>query len=220
MAGIGGAFSGVVPFATVVSNWFRVKRGRAMGLTMMGLAVGALIFSPITALIIGEYGWRVAFVVMGIGVLCVNFPATLILKTKPQDMGLHPDGVIADPQPVQPSVPVPGSSEPAGLTKERSAFSIAMGSPAFWFLAGGFFFMGVGTLGILNHLVPYVRDMGISVKTAGLVLGIFGGAGAIGKIGFGLLSEKFSVRYAVMLSFSLQVTGAFILLQATSLPVV
>jgi MFS family permease len=220
MAGFGGAFSGVVPFATVVSNWFRVKRGRAMGLTMMGLALGALIFSPITALIVSEFGWRVAFVVMGVGVLCVNFPATLILRTKPQEMGLHPDGITPAPEPALFPVQASGGSGNAGMVKERSAFSIAMKSPAFWFVAAGFFFMGIGTLGILNHLVPYVRDMGVSVKTAGLVLGIFGGSGAIGKIGFGLLSEKCSVRYGVMLSFSLQATGAFILLQATSLPVV
>ena len=220
LAGCGGAFSGVVPFATVVSNWFHIKRGRAMGLTMLGLALGALIFSPITALIVGEFGWRVAYVVMGIGVLSVNLPSTLILRTTPQEVGLAPDGIAPAPRPVRSPPPVAGGGGVVGTPREISAFSTAMRSPAFWFIALGFFFMGIGTLGVLNHLVPYVRDMGVSVKTAGLVLGFTGGIGAVGKIGFGLLSEKVSVRYAVLLSFGLQATGAFILLQANSLSLV
>jgi MFS family permease len=75
-------------------------------------------------------------------------------------------------------------------------------------------------MSILTHEVAYLTDIGISATLAAMAMGFTGGIGAAGKITFGWLTSRFSVRYVVMLCFTLQLIGLFILMQINTIAMV
>ena len=92
----------MVPAMTMVSNWFSEKRGRAMGIMTAGQGLGGFILSPLTIYLISSLGWRIAWGATGILTWLIMIPpALLVVKQKPEDMGLLADGYSID-QPLSP----------------------------------------------------------------------------------------------------------------------
>src|SRR5690606_1399444 len=61
--GIPGA--ALITGARLVGIWFQQKRGRAMGLTAMGANFGGIVFSSVTATLIGAVGWQGTYLTYG-----------------------------------------------------------------------------------------------------------------------------------------------------------
>lgn len=151
----------------------------------------------------------------------MDIPLALILRNKPEDMGLAPDG--RSPASVKAPAGEQGALSPnpgLGIRPGGEELVIAIKSPGFWLITTAFLLMGTGTVAVLQHEVPLIRDMGVSAGTAALALGLTGGIGAVGKVGFGILSEKIPVRYATMMCFGLQALGLLILLNAQGMAMV
>ncbi len=53
----------ILPAQTLVINWFDKFRGRAMGLTMLGIGAGGFLLPPFNEFMIRLVGWRLAWVV-------------------------------------------------------------------------------------------------------------------------------------------------------------
>ena len=84
--------SNIVP-RTAVVNWFFRFRGRALGLLAMSPALGASVLTIIAQFIMKNHGWRVVFAIFAIGMIVFQaIPAALILRKRPEDFGLLPDG--------------------------------------------------------------------------------------------------------------------------------
>jgi MFS family permease len=71
---VGYVLTGPIPNQVLVSNWFQVKRGRAMGYAYLGLGLGGVVAAPLINGLIERYGWRRAFEIIGILILLVLFP--------------------------------------------------------------------------------------------------------------------------------------------------
>src|SRR5881409_3777771 len=78
--------------ALFLPNWFVRRRGLAMSLAFSGVGVGSIILLPWLQSLIGRAGWRAACWVMGILVLALLAPLNLLLRRRPEDLGLEPDG--------------------------------------------------------------------------------------------------------------------------------
>ncbi len=92
-----GGFTGPV----LVTKWFVRFRGRAMAFATMGTTLGAMVMTPVLGFLITTRGWRETWVLMGIMVILVMVPLTLLfVRRQPEDMGLQPDGggVGVDPR--------------------------------------------------------------------------------------------------------------------------
>jgi MFS family permease len=77
----------------VLANWFVRLRGRAVAFAAMGVSVAAIVLPPLTQWSIEQFGWRATWGILGARViLLVTAPAALIMRWRPEDMGLHPDG--------------------------------------------------------------------------------------------------------------------------------
>ncbi len=63
---------------------------RAMAVLVVGAGLGGLIFAPLSAVLIKLAGWRIAFLLIGILVWIVVIPLDLLIREKPEDMGLRP----------------------------------------------------------------------------------------------------------------------------------
>jgi sugar phosphate permease len=213
---------GFVPVSSVLARWFVRRRGTAIGFAMLGISVGGLVMAPLVNLIVASYGWRAAFVFMGMLVWVLALPVTLfLLRGSPAEMGLLPDG---DPRDVAgtPDQPAPatGARPASASTEEGWPLAAAARSRAFFWIAVSFFLAPVAQMGMLQHQVPLIVEAGISRDVAATALGLTAGLGGLGKLCFGRISEMLPFRYAVMLCFGLQALGVLVLFNAQSVAMV
>ena len=183
---------------TAVVNWFIRKRGRAVSFRAVGAPVGAIVLVPLTQWIVGSYGWRTAWFVLGAGIwLTLLVPTALIMRRWPEDMGLLPDG---DPPPAEVERPA-GAPRPARDQQEvnweaRDAFK----TRAFWLLVVAFELMGLAISGLFIHIFPYFTDRGISPAAASGAVGTFGFAIIASRLLlWSFLLERLRIRYTLML---------------------
>jgi MFS family permease len=183
---------GVVPF-TAVANWFHIKRPRAMGLVAMSLPLGAAALSVIYQFLVAQYGWRSAFLALGISLWAlVAIPGAIFLRRQPEDLGLAPDGLL----------PLSQHESPLSLENERQTTIAelswtrgeAMRTTALWLLVAGAFLASIGTGGIAFHTVAYFTDRSIAPGVAAGALSLMALSGAMGNGLWGALAERMQPR--------------------------
>jgi MFS family permease len=82
-----------VPYGVVISHWFNRRRGLALGLSMMGIAIGSVVVPILAQRLINSFGWRTAFAMFGGAVLLLPLPViAVLLQNDPEQRGLRPDG--------------------------------------------------------------------------------------------------------------------------------
>src|SRR3954469_16979954 len=95
MVGAGSVCLGYSGHSLFLPNWFVRRRGLAIGLAFAGVGLGSMTLLPWVQHMIEQTGWRTACTAMGIIVLVVLGPINLLLRKKPEDIGLRPDGDAA-----------------------------------------------------------------------------------------------------------------------------
>ena len=183
---------GIVPF-TAVANWFHIKRPRAMGLVAMSVPLGASALSLVYQFFIFHYGWRSAFLALGIALwVLVVIPGAIFLRRQPEDLGLTPDGLSAAPQPDGPLSPREKRQKTAA---ERSwTRGDAMRTSTLWLLVASTFLASLGTGGIAFHTVAYFTDNKIAPGIAAGALSVMALSGAMGNGLWGALAERIQPR--------------------------
>jgi sugar phosphate permease len=213
---------GFIPVSSVLARWFIRRRGTAIGFAMLGISLGGLIMAPVVGLIISQFGWRAAFVLLGLLVWLLALPVTLfVIKGSPAELGLLPDG--DEPEAAEATDPHARPEDPSAYSnaeEEGWPFSAALRSRAFFWIAATFFLAPVAQMGMLQHQVPLIVEAGIAEAMAPMALGLTAGLGGLGKLSFGRISEMLPFRYAAMLCFGLQALGIFILFTAQSVAMV
>jgi len=207
LMGLGMGCFAQVPSSYVVSQWFTKKRGTAIGIMSLGVGIGGLVGSPLTGgYLIPNLGWRTTFLVFAIACAAIVIPIALfVIKTKPSEMGLYPDGAAAPP--AAPGGGAPGkAAAPAGMTLAQ-----AQKTSAFWMIAISFVLSGLAFSGILQNQIPMVQDLGISLGVASGALGVVAFASSFARFGFGWLCDIMSVKLATIIGLVLELTGILIL---------
>ncbi len=210
---IGTTGIGYVPLSTILSRWFTRKRGSAIGIAMVGLAVGGLMMAPAVGLLLEYFSWRVSFSTLGVLVLVVALPISLfVIKSHPSDMGLLPDGDLPQHSLDQDYVNDTQESIEEAQNEDWPFFA-AIRSRSFWGLTGAYICVSLALMGVMQHQVPLITEKGISPATAAAALGLTAGLGGLGKYTFGRITELMPFRLAAVICYSLQVVGLLILLQ-------
>src|SRR5258708_21736551 len=75
-----------------LTNWLVRRRGLALSIAFSGVGIGSVTILPWQQMLIAESGWRAACAALGIVVLVLLLPLNLLLKARPADLGLEPDG--------------------------------------------------------------------------------------------------------------------------------
>lgn len=204
--GAGSAAMGIVPCSAFVSNWFRRRRGIAVGVMAAGMGAGGLVMAPAVAQLIQTYGWRAAYLSMAIIICVVTIPLSLALvRTRPSDMGLHPDGDEAKDA-------TPGASTSTDLDRQGLSLRQAWKTAAIYLLGVSFFVSGFSNTGALHAPVPFLEDIGFPTATAAAALGTLGLGSATGKVFFGWLCDRMPPRRAAAIGLGLQLAGIGVLL--------
>src|SRR6059058_5984028 len=72
-----------IPSGALIARWFTERRGSMMGLAFSGMGVGLLVIGPLAQWLIAGYGWRVAYLVLGLGTLVVLVPLVALGVREP-----------------------------------------------------------------------------------------------------------------------------------------
>lgn len=208
----GSAGISLIPISVLLSNWFVRKRGRAIGVAYTGIGFGSLILTPVIGYLVTTVGWRSTYVLCGVAVLVVLTPVVLWITNRPSDLGLSPDGIDA------PAVPATPASHPV-LDQVSGGFSLveAVRTPAFWMVAAAWLTTLMPLTAVGLHQVPYMTDLGLSTESAALVAGGVGGMSIIGRVGLGLLSERYPIGRIYASCYLLAAVGIAALWAATPL---
>jgi sugar phosphate permease len=205
VVGIGWATMGIVPTSAVVSNWFKRRRGFAIGILGAGIGVGGYTMPLLSNFLITNYGWRISFLVVGVMAVIVMIPISLlIIKNRPEDMGLFPDG--------------DGSSSVVQKVRSNSApavsftFAEALKMPVFWLMAVAFLTFSFANQAIFQNHGPHLEDMGFSRAVVATAIGIVGIGSAFGKFGLGWLCDFIHPKYALVLGILFQSASLLILM--------
>ena len=203
---LGSGLGGWLAIVAMVNNWFEKRRSFAMSIAMSGIHLGGLLV-PIFALSIENYEFSATTIGVGIILLIVVGPATWIIRSKPEDMGLAPDGVSV----VEESRELLGTSDPS---EDESDFTVmqALKTPAFWILTVTQISSSVSIVTLALHLVPKLTDMGMTLSSAGTVVLVYTVVALPAQSIAGYLAER--LPKIIMISFFLFLQGAGIALIA------
>jgi MFS family permease len=191
--GIGMAATTILPTQTLISRWFVKRRGRAMGVTAVAGALGAMVWMPLSSRLIEALGWRNAYEVLGIVIATVSLPLiSLLIRSSPQAMGLAVEGEGSESSEAETSesrAPKVDGIEPGYTMAE------ALATRGFWLIFCSSFFGPFAASGFGLHVVAFLSDTGLSPGEASSVWSAVIGISIGGMFLFGFLAEKCQKRY-------------------------
>jgi MFS family permease len=173
-----------VAFARVISVWFDRRRGLALGMALAGLGLGGIVWPLLSQWAITEYGWRTAYVIVALAVATVGILSIgLVVRESPESMGLLPDG---DEKPEG----IPGTTP---MTVIQSGFTLAetLRQGQFWLMLAAFLLIGVAVQSLILHLVPMLVMRNVEPMRAAQAQSLVAAALVVGRLGAGLLMDRF-----------------------------
>jgi MFS family permease len=192
LAHFAATFGGVVGFAvgafyapltSTVTRWFVANRGLAVALVSAGSGLGTFVVAPFARWLIDLYGWRVAMLVLGDLAWVLIVPLGLLVRRAP-------------PEPAGLAVEAPGARD----------FTLAeiWRAPQFWLIALTHFVCCVAHAGPIFHMIANATDRGLGAATAATVFGVSGLSSIVGRLGAGVLADRFGAKRTLVAMLALQ----------------
>ena len=189
--------------ANLVSQWFFLHRGLAMSLMMLGFCLSLAVYPPLGEILIGNAAadaadaghWRDAWPWFAVITWVVLLPlAIVIVRGRPEDVGLLPDGAR-----------LPDLAEAAAAPAITGAtLRQALRTPAFYIIAAGLLSMSMLSTGLHFFQVSVFEDQGLDTETAARVFTVVAISMAIAMPLFGRLLDRFDPRFVFLLALALQ----------------
>jgi MFS family permease len=198
-SGLAVAGTTTLPAQALVTNWFHEFRGRAMGLTMLGIGLGGFLLPPFNELLIRLVGWRWAWVVAaGIALTIVIPLIATFVRTRPSDLGLLVDGLLRQEK----------TDAPTSATESGLSVSQAVATRTFWLLVGVFLLQLIGVAALNFHFIPFaIQELGIPAQEAAFYYGSTVGFSIVGRLAFGWLADRWPPARLLTFSFLLLAAG-------------
>ena len=177
------------PMMATVTGWFDTHRSLAVSLVSAGMGMAPMTMSPMVAWLVSSHDWRTTMQIVAVIVACIMIPVSLLVRPPPA---------------------LAGGGAPSGDTGPQSDMSIAQAirSPQFMILLATNFFCCATHSGPIIHTVSYAVSCGIPLIAAVSIYSVEGLAGLFGRIGFGLLGDKFGAKRVLVIGLLVQAFGA------------
>ncbi len=172
--------------ALYLPNWFVRRRGLAISIAYAGAGIGSILLLPLVQAIISASGWRTACLTLAVIVAVVLLPLNLLLRRRPQDIGLTPDGESAAAAAARRSIHI---VDPAWAATDWT-LARALRTNRFWWLALANATAMYAWYAVQVHQTKYLVGLGISPALAAWALGLVSLAGIPGQIALGALSDR------------------------------
>jgi MFS family permease len=198
--GVAATLISIVPYTKVISEWFHRTRGIVLALVGAGVSVGASLLPQLARVFIGHFGWRGAYVGIGLLIICVNLPVQSLFLTE------SPGKNIALPNDLRKNEI---SSDLWGMTAPE-----IRKSRTYWTLIASVFLTTFVVGGVLAHLVPMMVDRGIRSVEATNALTLYILGGIAGRLTMGRLLDRFSSPRVVFPFYLIAIAGLIVLYTA------
>jgi MFS family permease len=204
--GFGASSMGNLATSKLVTNWFDKRRGTALGIAAAGVSLSGVIMPYISAELIENFGWRQGFLVYSAFTFLVVVPLIFrLVISRPEDVGLRPDGAMPikfdDGSILPPVEKSPPKMRLLELFKEHNFRMIVL----------TFSLLFCSMSATLTHMIPRLTDFGYTLVEASLVMSLCAGFGVVGKLSFGWLSDRLSVRKVMAIVIFMQFTGQYLM---------
>ena len=176
-------------FPAAIMKWFEAKRGRATGLMNAGNAA-AWLAAPVLALLVESIGWRSTVTLGAIAIFIVGMASALVVRDRPEDLGLTIDGVVGS-----------RSQSSIAISQGGLGAAEALRTPALYLLAVA---SALGVAALITwtiFLIPHLQSVGFSLRTAALITGLYGACQLVLRVSAGWVGDRFGRRRVFTLSF-------------------
>ncbi len=207
---------------TVLNTWFIRRRATAMSMAIAGSALGGVVLLPPLAWAVdpdkfGLERWRDVAAGIGIVVLILAFPITRLVRNRPEDYGLRPDG---DPAPDDSVAAQVGDAGPSTSQELDYTLREAMRTRNFWLISMGLACAAAATTTIQVHIGPMLHlDRGFSLQTVGLVVSTYMIVGMVFNLVGGYVGDRVSARLTIFLFSVIQSVAIVVLLLGKSVAI-
>ena len=182
---VGGSIAAIfAPMMATVTGWFETRRSLAVSLVSAGMGMAPLTMSPLAGWLIGHHDWRGALLIISGIVAVLMIPTALLVRAPPVRAEEPAPAMIAGPPPM--------------------SLARALKSPQFLVLLATNFFCCATHSGPIFHTVGYAVSCGIPLMAAVSIYSLEGLAGMGGRLGFGLLGDRFGARQVLILGLLAQ----------------
>jgi predicted MFS family arabinose efflux permease len=168
-------------WATAVAGVFNSARGLALGVTMSGTAIAQVVAPPLANWLIGDFGWRAAYAIMGLCWGGIALVLVLAFLYDAHDIGQRPPVAHSDEE---------GRSPLTGLTIPE-----AWRDSSLWRIALATFLILTATIAIVVHQFPILVEAGVTRDHAAWLVSLSGVAGVVGKLTTGALIDRYHARW-------------------------
>ncbi len=197
LLGVSEAIAGPVAFSHLISSTFQSRRGLFLAL-VIGAAptISIMIMAPVTHLLIGHYGWRTTYAILGATILLLGFPAMAAIRRDP----LKATGPLVQSAGAAAPLDVPGRTV-------RQVF----GAATYWLILTALVIHSLVVGGVRAHSVALLNDRGISAGIAAFALATFALAGLIGNVSSGFLLDRVPSPRVALPFFTAALLGLLLL---------
>ena len=217
---------GIVP-RTLAVNFFLERRNLALAFIGIFRPVNAAINIQAISIIAVNQGWRTAFRYLGILSFILTIPLALVIRRRPEEIGLLPDGARHREEPAalsgqpQPGTGVATAARPGNLGNEPQEHPWtareALRTRAYWLIATTAFLGTTANTTIGFNIVPYlVEEAGLTTTQAAGVLSL-GTVLSLGNLGWGYLADRITPRWCVLAAMVTSAASVLFLFQVNSL---
>ena len=202
---VGWNFFGPPVINATLSKWFISQRGWALSLGSIGISLAGLITPFLMTVVVDSFSWRTGYTTLGISVVVLLIPIAFVMRRRPEDYGLQPDGkVLAN-----------GSPQDTKINQiERTSLTVneAIRTKSFWSLVFGFGLIMGALMSVLIHAIPFTVESGFSRTIAAAAITVNGVGNLSGKFFWGYALQRFDPRKLVFLAYSLSALGVALML--------
>lgn len=216
IAAVGLSATGWVPCVTMLSRWFSLRLGTALGVASSGVGVGILVMVPVSQMLITQFGWRTAYMVLAgivfVGILPMSL---LIMRGNPESMGLTRDGRASSSGPGD-SVKDAAQAQKARIVDHKWANTpwtvrSAIQTRRYWMLFFTMALANVATQMVMVHQVAFLVDGGFDKMVAASIAGLVGMFSIFSKASWGWVSDRLGREITWSLGLSMTMTAIALL---------
>lgn len=202
----------------IIGEWFQDRRGLAAGICAVGGTVSVLIIPQVNNYFIDLYGWRDTWVILG-AIVCTSLilPAIVLLKDRPEPLGLLPDWQFpSDAQDLSSDDSTASNDKVVEHSIAGYTVSEAIRFPSFWKIASVVATVSLVGTGLMFHQVSILGEQGVSRSMALSALGIQAAAATVSTLVAGILIDHFAARFVLATSMALEVCAISLLIYLPS----
>ena len=183
-----GAF--YAPLTATATKWFTTNRGLAVGVVSAGIGLGTFLIAPLTRWLTNTWDWRIAMLVLGDLAWLVIIPVALLIRNAPGVTGAVARGGAA-------------------ATQREFTPRQVLRAPAFRAIALTHLACCAAHSGPIFHMVTHAIDQGVAAMVAATVFGVSGLTSIAGRIGCGILADRFGAKRTLIAGLALQAVMVF-----------